>query len=226
MCDNPFEDIKKTNFGLTPWKGEGSLVNQAYIKPRKAADAAAKSAKQLEAERIARISSNVADINSAFDGRESQYADLGGALRERFGAQLAEQRKDATRNTKFSLARSGLTGGSAAVDAGRVLARENQEGVLGAERRAQAGVAGLRAEDENSRSRLISLAQSGNDIGNAGAQSAAMLKANLGGAQNGLNDLGEVFGRTAAGYRAQKDAAERRRGMNEATTYARAFSRG
>jgi len=188
---------------------------------------AASNAAQAEAERLARISGNVADINSAFSGREAQYDQLGDALRERLNTQLGQQRADATRQTKFSLARGGLTGGSAAIDAGKVLARENQEGVLGAERQARAGVANLRAEDENARSRLISLAQSGNDIGNAAAQSASLLKANLGTAENAsnVNDLGEVFGRTAAGYRAQQDAAARRRGLNDATTYARAFSR-
>jgi hypothetical protein len=224
MCGG---DLKNTNFGLMPWKGEASLVNQGYIKPRKDAEKQAKGQAAAEAQRQARISANVGDINKAFDGREAQYADLGSALRERFMQQLGQQRQEATRQNKFALARSGLTGGSAAVDAGRLLARENQEGVLGAERMARSGVANLRTEDENARSRLISLAQSGNDIGNAGAQSAALLQANLGTAQNSgnINDLGEVFGRTAAGYRAQRDAAERRRGLNEATTYARSFSR-
>lgn len=224
MC-NAGKEFKKTVF--SPWKGEASLSNQLYRKPRLAAEKQAKGAAAAEAARMERVSANVKDINSAFEGREGQYNQLGDALRERLNTQLGQQRADATRQTKFGLARSGLTGGSAAVDAGRLLARENQEGVLGAERQAQAGVANLRSEDENARSRLISLAQSGNDIGNAAAQSASLLQANLGAAQNsnGANDLGEIFGRTAAGYRAQQDAAARRRGLNDATTYARSFSR-
>lgn len=194
---------------------------------KKDAEKAAKGAAAQEAARQALITKNVGDINSAFAGREGQYADFENALRERLNTQLGEQRKVATRDTKFALARSGLTGGSAAVDAGKLLARENQEGVLGAERQARAGGAGLRAEDENARTRLISLAQSGGDIGNAGAQTAAALRANIGVAGNAanVNNLGEVFGRTAAASRAQRDAAERRRGLNEASTYARAFSR-
>lgn len=224
--------LDKTAAELDPRKKWGivknDLGNLTGRSAKKDAKKAQKDAAAAEAERQARISGNVRDINAAFAGRESQYADLGNALRERLNMQLGEQRKDATRQSKFALARSGLTGGSAAVDAGRTLARENQEGVLGVERQARAGVAGLRTEDENARTRLISLAQSGNDIGNAGAQSAAMLRANLGSAQNtgSINDLGEVFGRTAATYRAQQDAAARRRGLNDATTYARAFSRG
>jgi len=147
-------------------------------------------------------------------------------LRERLNTDLGRQRATANRQTKFSLARGGLTGGSAAVDAGKTLAREGQEGVLQAERQARAGVADLQAKDEQARTQLISLAQSGNDIGNAGSQTAQMLKANLGGADNLTNNLGEVFSSATQNYRAQQDAAARRRGLSEASTYAKAFSRG
>lgn len=191
------------------------------------ARAAEQRATDAEAARQKRISGNVSNINSAFAGREGQYNELGAALRERLNTQLGQKRADLTRQTKFSLARGGLTGGSAAVDAGRMLTREGQEAALGVERQAQAGVADLRARDEQSRAQLISLAQSGNDIGNAAAQSAAMLKANIGNAQNAgrLEDLGEIFGGTAGVVRAQQDAAGRRKGLSEASTYARAFSR-
>ena len=96
MC-NIGGDFKKTNFGLTPWKGQGSLVNQAYRQPRLAADRQAKSAAAQEAQRQARISANVADINSAFNGREGQYAELGNALRERLNTQLGQKRAEAVR---------------------------------------------------------------------------------------------------------------------------------
>lgn len=229
MCGfNIGKDLKNTNFGLTPWKGEGSLVNQAYLKPKREAKAAAKSAAQQEADRQARISSNVADINSAFSGRQPQYDAYGAALRERLNTDLARQRENATRQTKFSLARGGLTGGSAAIDAARTLGRENQEGVLAAERKARGGVADLMGKDEQARTQLISLAQSGGDIGNAGAQTAQLLRANLEGADSNalVSGLGDVFGNTAATYKAQQDAAARRRGLSEASTYAKAFSRG
>lgn len=232
MCKNVLGDFGKTGGGLMPWKGQASLVNQAYLKPaqetkQRAKDAAAQAA-QMEAERQATISKNVAGINSAFAGREGQYTDFENALRESLGAKLGQQRDVATRQNKFALARNGLTGGSAAIDAGRTLARENQEGVLNVEHQAQAGAAGLRSADEDTRARLISLAQSGSDIGNAAAQSASMLRANLGTAQNSanVNNLGDMFGGTAQTYRNMQDAAERRRGLQDATTYARAFSRG
>ncbi len=194
---------------------------------RKDAAAAERRATQAEEARSARISGNVKDINQAFAGREPQYAQLGDALRTQLNTKLAQQRGQATRQSKFALARSGLTGGSAAVDVGRNLNREATEGTLNAERIAQKGVADLRSQDEQARTQLISLAQSGNDIGNAGMNAANMLRANLStaGAGDITNNLGEVFASTAGTYRNMQDAAARRRGLQEAQTYGRAFSR-
>lgn len=194
-------------------------------KEAKAAEARAAAA---ETARQGRISGNVRDINSAFAGRQPQYDKFGAALRERLNGVLGQQRQQATRQSKFALARGGLTGGSAAIDAGRNLTREAQEGALKVEQQARGGVADLMGKDEQARTQMISLAQSGNDIGNAASQTAASLRANLEGAQSAdlVNGLGDVFGNTAKTYRAQQDAAARRRGLSEASTYAKAFSRG
>lgn len=186
---------------------------------------ATRQAEQQERARQTRISGNVGQINAAFAGREPQYADFASALRERFGTDLSRQRTDAARQSRFSLARGGLTGGSAAVDAGRLLRREADEGSLTAERKAQSELAKLRSADEASRLQMISLAQSGSDIGNAASQTASALRANLEGGQSEAlaGGLGDVFGRTAAGYRAQQDAAQRRRGLREAEVYTNPF---
>lgn len=187
---------------------------------------AAKDAKKAEEARQATISSNVSGVNSAFAGREPQYTQFGEALRQRLNTELARQREVATRQTKFGLARSGLVGGSAAKDAGKLLAREGQEGVLNAERQAQRGIADLRSADEQARTQLISLAQSGSDIGNAASQAGSMLRANLGSAQSAVQPLGEAFAAATSNYRTQRDAAERRRGLADAQVYANPFSRG
>lgn len=191
-------------------------------------DKATKRAERAEADRQKQISGNVASINQAFAGREGQYGQLSQAVRDRLNTQFQQQRGVATRQNKFALAKQGLTGGSAAIDAGRRLTREGQEGAINVERQAQSAGADLRAKDEQARSNLISLAQSGGNIGNAGQQTASMLQANLAGAQNQnlVNGLGDVFGGTAQAYRTAQDAAQRRKGLSEATTYARAFSRG
>lgn len=187
---------------------------------------AAKEAKKAEDLRQSTISGNVSRINSAYAGREPQYVKFGEALRERLNKDLARQREVATRQSKFGLARAGLTGGSAQRDAGKILAREGQEGIFSAERQVQRGISDLRGADENARTQLISLAQSGSDIGNPAIQAGSMLRANLGAAESAVQPLGDMFAATAATYRAQKDAAERRRGLSDAQLYANSFTRG
>lgn len=190
-------------------------------------DKATKRAEQAEAQRQSQISSNVQGINRAFAGREPQYAQFSEAVRNRLNNQFGQQRALATRQNKFALAKQGLTGGSAAIDAGRRLGREAQEGAIEVERQAQGAAADLRSRDEQTRANMISLAQSGTDIGNASQQTAQMLRANLGAAQGQdmVNKLGDIFGGTAMAYRTATDAAQRRRGLNEAQLYARAFQR-
>lgn len=196
-------------------------------KRRDAQEATARMDK-TEADRQGRISSNVAGINKAYGGRESQYGDFVNALREQYASQLGRMRDNAARQSKFSLARGGLTGSSVAVDTGRTLNREAQEGVLNAERQVQGQAADLRGRDEASRLSMISLAQSGNDIGNAAMQTSNALRANIEGAKNVnvAEGLGDAFGDTAALYRKQQDAAARRKGLKEASVYANPFTRG
>lgn len=203
-------------------------MDLAGTRRRRDARAAEERAAAAEEARQGRISANVTGINSAFAGREPQYAQFTDALRQRLNTQFGQQRAQATRQNKFALAKQGLTGGSAAVDAGKRLTREGQEGALQVERTAQGAAADLRAKDEAARAQMISLAQSGSDIGNAAQQTAQMLRANIGSAQNQnlTEGLGNIFGGTAQAYRTARDAAERRRGLSDATTYARAFSRG
>ena len=191
-------------------------------------DKAVKQAEEQERRRQATIAENVGRINSAFSGRQTQYDALGAALRAQLQTDLGRKTQDMARQNKFSLARSGLTGGSAAIDAGKVLSREAQDATVAGERQVRGAVAGLQSQDEAARTNLISLAQSGGNIGNAAQQTASMLRANIGTAanQNLADNLGDVFGETGAAIKARRDANERRRGLNDATAYANAFSRG
>lgn len=183
---------------------------------------AAAAAERQEAERQARISGTVKDINSAFAGRDGQYAAAADAVRQNLTKQLTRQKTDTARNLKFSLARSGLTGGSVAVDSGRDLADEFSRATLGVEQKALGAGADLRARDEASRLQMISLAQSGNDVGNAAAQTASMLQANAGAAraQNAVDTLGDAFGGSASTYKKMQEAAAMRRGIRDADPYA------
>lgn len=183
---------------------------------------AAAAAQQQEAERQARISGTVANINSAFAGREGQYSAIQDTVRQSLGKQLAKQQGDAARQLKFSLARGGLTGGSVAADTGKNLADEFNTATIGVEQKAQGAGADLRARDEASRLSMIGLAQSGNDVGNAAAQTASMLNANIGAAKadNAVNTLGDVFGGSASTYKKMQEAAALRRGIKDADPYA------
>lgn len=172
------------------------------------------SAEEQEAERQKRISGNVGAINSAYGGREAQYKAYSDALRKQTTGDLNRQYADANRNLRFELAGSGLTGGSVAADSGQDLGRQMAEGTVAAESKVNEAEAGLRGQDENARLQLISLAQTGGDIGNPALQTAQMLKTNLQNAQSGTaGKLGDVFGSTAATYKAMQDARNLRRGL-------------
>lgn len=199
---------------------EGNYMGLNAPKPAEDASAA-----ELEAQRQARISKNVTDINSAYGGRQGQYDAYLAAIRKNLGDQLQKQQTTAARNLKFSLARGGLTGGSVAVDKGTDLQDEFRKGSLDVESKAQAGGAALQQKDEQSRLSLISLAQSGGDIGNAAEQTASMLQANTGAALNdsGVQSLGDVFGGTAATYKQMQESANLRRGLRDSDIYSKNY---
>jgi len=183
---------------------------------------ASNQAQQMEQQRQASIAKNVADINTAFGGREGQYDDFVTARRAQYGDELGRQQKVATRQNKFALARSGLTGGSAAVDTGKKLADEFNLGTINAENRASGELAGLKSADENSRNQMIALAQSGASIGNGAAQTAAGLRANIESARaNSVPDaLGSVFGQSADIYKQMQEQAAIRKGLRYSSLYA------
>lgn len=176
---------------------------------------AAGAAQTEEAQRAAQIAQNVGKINSAFANRGQQYDNYGQALQGQYQTELSRQQAIASRNNKFALARSGLTGGSAAVDAGKLLSQDEQRGTLNAQQQVQGSVAKLQASDEATRQQEISLAQGGGDIGDAATQTANGLRANIGNAQNAnvSQNLGNVFGDVSTAYTNMNTAAALRRGI-------------
>lgn len=176
---------------------------------------AAGAAQAEEAQRAAGIATNVKNINSAFANRGAQYDKYQTGLQGQYQTELDRQQGIASRNNKFALARSGLTGGSAAVDAGKLLSQDEQRGTLNAQQQVQGSVAKLRASDEATRQQEISLAQGGGDIGDAAIQTANGLRANIGNAQstNISQSLGNVFGDVSQSYTNMNTAAALRRGI-------------
>ena len=189
----------------------------------KASDAAQK----REDDRQAEITRSTSAIDRAFGGRGAQQQEFVEALREFLTGDVRRQQKVATRRSKFSLARSGLSGGSQAVDQGRTLAEQFTEGLIKAERGSQCGLADLKAQDEQSRLQLLGLAQTGLKAGTAASRASEAIQSNLAGASaRGLQgNIGDVFGKTANLFRAQEEAAARRKGLSEAEVFADPFSR-
>lgn len=179
------------------------------------ANDASKAAQAQEAQRQATIAQNVSSINSAFSNRGGQYADYQKALQGQYETELNRQQGIAARNSKFALARTGLTGGSAAVDAGKLLSQDEQRGTINAQQQVQGATAKLQASDESTRQQMISLAQGGGDIGDAATQTANGLRANIGNASNAniQQNLGNAFGDVATNYTNMNTAAALRRGI-------------
>lgn len=179
-------------------------------------DSAQRAAEQAERERQARIAASVGQINAAFDNpnRARELADYLGATRTFYMDDLNRQKGETDRGLKFAMARSGLTGGSVAIDNARRVGEDYTRGALEADRRAQSSVADLRAQDEQSRLQLIQMAQSGLDATTASSRSFEALRSNLqaGRATSTAQGLGDAFGSFANIYRRSQEEAARRRG--------------
>lgn len=191
-------------------------------------NSAAQAAQQQEAQRQGEISTNVNAINGAFANRQPQYDQYLNATRGVYSTELNRQQGIAGRNLKFALARQGQTGGSVAADQGDELGREMAKGTITAEQKAQGQVSQLQSQDQAERLQMISLAQSGSDIGNAATQTADALRANLGTAMAGstASGLGDVFGNVTQNVNNMQNAALTRKGLAAANLYAQPFGRG
>lgn len=177
-------------------------------------DNAQREAQQAEQDRQRRISQTIGSIDQAYSNpaREAQYGDFLSANREFYEQDVNKQKATADRNLKFGLARSGLTGGSRATDAGTNLGEDYIDGLLEAERRAQGATADLRGADQQSKLNLISLANSGLDATTAARQAAEAMRSNLqsGMSTSRLQGLGDLFSSVADVNKASSEAKVRR----------------
>jgi hypothetical protein len=183
--------------------------NRIYTNPAKA-----------EAARQIAIKQGTSRVNSIFDdpARAAQHADFLKAIRDFYTTDANKQKGIADRNLKFSMARSGLTGGSAANDANTTLGEEYQKGLLGAENKAQGAFSDLQQQDEQSRLNLLNMVRSGMDATTASQRAGGIMQANAASAQSNAlaGGLGDIFGSTADTYKTQQDAAARRQGVRDA----------
>jgi hypothetical protein len=177
----------------------------------KAADAANAANQQQQQQ----IGQSVAAINNAYSNpsRQSQYAQYGANLNNYLTGQVNNQEAINARNLKFANARSGLTGGSSAVDSNTQLQKDYTQGLLQASQQAQTGQAALQQSDINAKNQLIGLAQQGNYTGAIPTQVAQAQNASLGAAQNtfNANSLGNLFSGTGQIYQNEQLAAANRK---------------
>ena len=112
------------------------------------------------------------------------------------------QRLEAERANRFALARAGLLGGSANIDSVADMDRRTNEGLMRAGGIADQAAADLMANDERTRASLISLAQSGIDVGTAASQALNGLAANAAQARSDTAGatVGDLFGSMGQAY--------------------------
>lgn len=205
---------------MIPLIVSGVMAAGAAAQSRRQAKKERRLLEQQEAEerhRTQQIEGTQAVINSLFDSpqRQANYQRFLQALRERYGTMLDRQHTDAARNAKFTLARSGLVGGSVDRDVQRGLGEELAEGTLRAEREARGALRDLQGQDEQARQALIDFAARGLDATTAMRRGQAQLQSNLQAARAdaGPAALGDIFSRTAGTYRSIAERQARRQGF-------------
>jgi len=176
---------------------------------------AAEQAAAANAAQQAQINQTIAQINSAYSSpsRQAQYAQYGKQVRDFYTGQVTDQEQQNARNLKFAEARSGQTGGSAAVDANTQLQKDYTKGLLQASQAAQTGQAALEQADIGSKNALIAQAEQGAYLGSIPQAVSQASQANLGAAQNYSNSasLGNLFAGTAKIYENINQANANRR---------------
>ncbi len=175
---------------------------------------AANAASQQQAQQQQQIQQSVSAINNAYNSpaRQQQYQQYYNNLNQYYTNQVNQQEATNARDLTFANARSGLTGGSEAVDSNAQLQKDYTQGLLQATQSAQAGEAALQQSDINSKNQMISLAQQGNYTGQIPVQASEAQSASLNAAKNygQANSLNNLFSGTAGIYQNEQTAAANR----------------
>lgn len=181
-------------------------------------NSAANAANAANAQQQKDITNSVNQITAAYDNpnRAAQYQQYQTNLSNYYTGQVNNQEAVNARNLTFANARSGLTGGSAAVDNNTQLQKDYTQGLLNASQQATAGTSALEQSDVSAKNQLIGLAQQGNFTGAIPTQVAQAQTASLGAAGNygQANSLGNIFAGTAGIYQNEQTAAANRKAQS------------
>ena len=163
-------------------------------------NSAANAANAANAQQQGQIQNSVNQINAAYTNpnRTNQYEAYNKNLSNYYTGQVNDQEATNARNLKFAMARSGLSGGSAAIDSNTQLQKDYTQGLLQASQQAQAGTSALEQSDINAKNQMISMAQAGGSIGQIPGQVASQQQTSLNAAQNWGNSqsLSNLFAGT------------------------------
>ena len=178
-------------------------------------NSAANAANAYNVQQQKQIQDSVNQINAAYSNpnRTNQYAAYDKNLTNYYNTNVNNQEAINARNLKFAMARSGLTGGSAAVDSNTQLQKDYSQGLIQASQAATAGTSALEQADIQAKNQMISMAQAGGSIGQIPGQVASSQAATLGAAQNygNVNSLNNLFAGTQGIYQNEQTAAANRR---------------
>lgn len=176
---------------------------------------AANAANAANAQQQAQIQNSVNQINAAYTNpnRTNQYEAYNKNLSNYYTGQVNDQEATNARNLKFAMARSGLSGGSAAIDSNTQLQKDYTQGLLQASQQAQAGTSALEQSDINAKNQMISMAQAGGSIGQIPGQVASQQQTSLNAAQNygNANAVNNLFAGTSQIYNNEQTAAANRK---------------
>jgi hypothetical protein len=163
-------------------------------------NSAANAANAANAQQQAQIQNSINQINAAYSNpnRTNQYEAYNKNLSNYYTGQVNDQEATNARNLKFAMARSGLSGGSAAIDSNTQLQKDYTQGLLQASQQAQAGTSALEQSDTNAKNQMISMAQAGGSIGQIPGQVASQQQTSLNAAQNygNANAINNLFAGT------------------------------
>jgi hypothetical protein len=177
-------------------------------------NSAANAANAANAAQQQQINNSVNQINNAYNStnRQNQYQQYNKNLSDYYTGQVNTQEANNARNLQFANARSGLTGGSAAVDSNTQLQKDYTNALLQASQAATSGTSALEQSDINAKNQLIGLAQQGNFTGAVPSAVSAAQGASLGAAQNygQANSLSNLFQGTQGIYQNEQTAAANR----------------
>lgn len=178
---------------------------------------AQKEADAAERERQRQIKESTSQIQAIFDSpeRQAQYDKLAADTTQFYTQDLDRQNVKAQRNLKFSLARSGLAGGSEQAYEGKQLGEDYQRGIVQASQRGQQAASSLQGQDASTEQSLIAMAQAGLDTTTASREAASSLRANVEGAQanSTAQGLGDIFSDVNSTYQSSLDAKNARAGQ-------------